>query len=143
MDTFLHAFAQRGIVHGAAIAGGISRKTVFAWRHTDPTFAACFEEAEAEARDVLRGEAFRRAVVGWEEYVVSAGHLVLGPDGQPLTRRRYSDTMLIAMLRARVPEYVPPSRRRDLTGPTGAMPSPTAHVVFIAPEETKKDTSGI
>jgi hypothetical protein len=66
------------------------------WKR-DPDFAARWADALEEACDALEAEARRRAVEGVEEPVVSAGKLVC-------TVRRYSDTLLLALLRAHRPE---------------------------------------
>ena len=46
----------------------------------------------------------RRVVDGVAEPLVSGGEVVRGDDGQPLAIRRYSDTLIPALLKARRPE---------------------------------------
>ncbi len=104
-DIFLAAYARCGVVSWAASLAGVHRASVYRWLSMRPSFADRYKSATEEAIDALRAEAFRRAVVGWDEYVVSAGRVVLGLDGQPLMQRKYSGTLLLAMLKARVPEY--------------------------------------
>lgn len=86
----------------AAVAvAGTSRTRVYELRKTDIAFAAAWDEAEEIATDRLEDEARRRAIEGVAEPLVSAGKLVRGDDGQPITVRRYSDNLLLALLKAR------------------------------------------
>ncbi len=55
------------------------------------------------ATDRLEDEARRRAVEGIEEPLVSAGKLVRDDHGQPIWVRRYSDNLLLGLLKARRP----------------------------------------
>lgn len=96
--AFLQHFARYANVAAACRKVGISRAIVYQWQEHDEAFAIAYKQAELDAADVLRREAFRRAVVGWEEPVVSAGKMVC-------TVRKKSDAVLLAMLKARVPEY--------------------------------------
>lgn len=75
---------------------------------------------------MLDGEALRRAVHGVDEPLVSMGKLVRDAQGQPLTIKRYSDTLLIKLLATRHPKYKE-ARRVELTGPGGG-PVQVAHV---------------
>ncbi|QII84185.1 terminase [Bordetella hinzii] len=87
-QTFSRALAQAGIA---------SRATINAWREKDADFAAAFNEAMEHAADLLEAEARRRAVDGvdephfYKDEVV--GHV-----------RKYSDTLLLALLKATRPE---------------------------------------
>jgi hypothetical protein len=69
-------------------------------RKADPAFASVWQEAEEIATDRLEEEARRRAVEGIAEPLVSAGKLVRDDDGQPILVRRYSDNLLLALLKA-------------------------------------------
>jgi hypothetical protein len=97
-EKFLDAFAKTGNVSQSASYADVDRGTVYDWRNTDPVFAAKFADAELEANDVIRAEIHRRAIEGWEEPVVSAGKLVTHV-------RKYSDTLLTLLARARMPEF--------------------------------------
>jgi hypothetical protein len=100
---FLEALSETGNVTAATQIAGTSRTRVYALRKEDSSFAAAWEEAEQIAADGLEAEARRRAVAGVQEPLVSAGKLVRGDDGQPITIRRYSDNLLLALLRAHRP----------------------------------------
>jgi hypothetical protein len=107
---FLEALSETGNVTAATQIAGTSRTRVYALRKEDSSFAAAWEEAEQIAADGLEAEARRRAVAGVQEPLVSAGKLVRGDDGQPITIRRYSDNLLLALLRA----HRPPRRERSV-----------------------------
>ncbi len=97
-ETFLTAFAEYANVTHAAAKAGVDRSAVYLWRHSDPSFAERFSTASEEADDVLRMEAYRRAVIGDLEPVVSGGKVVTHI-------RKRSDTLLILLMRARMPEF--------------------------------------
>lgn len=101
-ERFLEALAQSGNVTAAVAVAGISRTRAYELRKTDPTFAVAWDEAE-EAAAALEAEARRRAVEGVAEPLVSAGKFVRDDDGPPIAIRRYSDNLLLALLRARRP----------------------------------------
>jgi hypothetical protein len=141
-ERFLKALAETGIVSTAAELAGTSRTRVYELRKRDPAFAAGWEEAEEKAADALEAEAWRRAVVGVPEPLVSAGKVVRDDDGLPIAIRRYSDTLMLALLKARRPEKfkdrqvvehdiadgladrLEAARRRALAASTGGNVSP-------------------
>jgi len=145
-ERFLRALAGTGIVSTAAEIAGTSRTRVYELRKRDPTFAVGWEEAEEQAADALEAEAWRRAVSGVPEPLVSAGKIVRDDDGLPIAIRRYSDTLMIALLKARRPEKfkdrqlvehdiadgladrLEAARRRALAASTGGNVSPLAMV---------------
>jgi hypothetical protein len=100
-EQFLQALADSGSVTAAVAVAGTSRTRVYELRKTDPAFAAAWDEAEEIATDRLQDEARRRAIEGVAEPLVSAGKLVRGDDGQPIMIQRYSDNLLLALLKAR------------------------------------------
>jgi hypothetical protein len=84
---------------------------VYELRKTDPAFPAAWEEAVEVAADALEAEARRRAVVGIEEPLVSAGRIVRDDHGQPIGVRRYSDKLLLELLKKhRPPRHERPGR---------------------------------
>ena len=131
---FLEALADTGSVASAAAVAGTSRTRVYELRKADPAFATAWQEAEEIAADRLEDEARRRALDGVPEPLVSAGKLVRDDDGQPITVRRYSDNLLLALLKA----HRPPRRERSVrlqlpalqsaADAAGAMASITAAV---------------
>lgn len=109
--VFLETLAETANVSEACRAVGISRSAAYVWREEDKEFRAAWELAAKIGTGVLEDEARRRAVDGVEEPMVSAGKLVT-------TVRKYSDTLLIFLLKARDPKYKDRSSV-ELTGRDG------------------------
>lgn len=103
--VFLETFAKCANVTDASSAAGVHRSTIYRWLADDEDFAAGWDEAEQAANDVLIREAWRRGVEGYTEPVVSLGKLVVLNDGTPLTVRKYSDTLLLTLMRARMSQF--------------------------------------
>lgn len=101
--AFLAELGRLGTVTAAAEAIGVCRTHAYELRRSDPDFAEAFAEALEEAADRLEEEARRRAVEGTEVPVIHGGKPAVAGDGQPLTIRRYSDALLLALLKARRP----------------------------------------
>ena len=94
---FLKAFAEHATVSSGAAVVGIGRRTHYDWLEKDEAYAARFADADADVTEALEAEARRRAQVGVEEPVYYQGKVV----GQT---RRFSDLLLIFLLKARRPE---------------------------------------
>lgn len=108
---FLAALARSGNVISAAIAAHLDRAALEEARRTDRAFANEWDMAEATAAHKLEDEAWRRAVEGVPEPLISEGKVVRDDDGRPLSIQRYSDALLIEMLRMyRLPKF----RRKSL-----------------------------
>ena len=114
----------RGLENGhavdrAAAAAGYGAASVYRWRDRDPAFAKRWANAQTMAADLLAEEADRRARFGTDEPVFKAGKVV----GR---RRRYSDGLLLARLKA-----LKPADYRDPTAPALAAPPPPPTSVVI------------
>ncbi|HLH24832.1 MAG TPA: terminase [Chloroflexota bacterium] len=96
-QQFLAAFRRHGNVTRAATAAGVERTTAYKWRESDARFAAQWADAELEATEHLEGAAHDRAVEGVREPVFWHGEEV----GYI---RKYSDRLLIFLLKARAPQ---------------------------------------
>lgn len=94
---FLASIALTGNVGISAAQIGIHRATHYVWLKEDPDYAAAFAAAMEDAADHLEAEARRRAVEGWIEPVFYRGKEVGGV-------RKYSDTLLIGLLKGARPE---------------------------------------
>jgi hypothetical protein len=94
---FLEEFRQRGNISGTVHAIGIGRMTVYRWREADPAFAEQFQDAIKAATDLLDGEARHRAMGEVPLPVFHQGEVV---GHIP----RYTDKLLMFLLRARCPE---------------------------------------
>lgn len=95
--AFLAAFAENGNVSLSATIAGIDRQTHYEWKRSDPDYAEAFTDAEGQAADRLEQEARRRAVDGVDEPVFYKGDEVG-------TIRKYSDTLLIFLMKGADPE---------------------------------------
>lgn len=93
----LAALALTGQVTKAADAAGVDRHTVANLRRASESFAAAYEQAKLDAAEMLEAEAVKRANEGWDEPVFYRGE-VCG------TVRKYSDTLLIFLLKGALPE---------------------------------------
>jgi hypothetical protein len=95
---FLDAFRQFGTIRDACKATGIGRHNHYGWLVTDEEYRKEFAGADADFCDALEGELYRRGVEGIDEPLYFRGQKT----GD--TVKRYSDTLLLAALRARRPE---------------------------------------
>jgi hypothetical protein len=95
---FLDSFLDTANVSRSCTVAGIHRQTHYDWMRDDPEYAVAFREAEEHAADLLEAEARRRAIEGVEE---PAGWYQGKPGG---TVTRYSDTLLIFLLKGARPE---------------------------------------
>lgn len=136
-SVFLEALRNVPVIRHACEAATINRVTAWRARESDPAFAEAWDEALEEGIDRAEQEAFRRAVVGFEEPVVDKGRLayryeryldeegaehyriVLDEHGQPvpLTTRKHSDALLALFLKGRRKKIY--ADRTELTGAEG------------------------
>lgn len=86
-----------GNVSRACNAISLTRTRVYEWRTADPLFAAAWDEAVELGTDELEEEARRRAFSGVDEPVFYQGE-------ECGAVRRYSDTLLIFLLKGRRPD---------------------------------------
>ena len=96
-QRFLTHYSNSGNITWSAKRAGIDRGLVYTWQEESDQFAAAFREADLKATEVLEREAWRRANEGIAEPVYQHGKLVG-------TIQRYSDNLLMFLLRARAPE---------------------------------------
>jgi hypothetical protein len=108
-ERFLEELRARGAVSYACEAAGVHRSTVYRRRDEDEAFRTAWKEAESDAIDALALEARRRAVAGTEEPVFY--------QGQPVGAiTRYSDNLLMFLLRAHRPEMYSERQRLEHSG---------------------------
>lgn len=101
---FLDTLAECGNVSQAAKVAATSRDSVYRLRADDAVFASAWDDALQSAADKLEQEAWRRAHDGVEEPLTCARGLITDADGNPVTVRKYSDTLLIFLLKGARPE---------------------------------------
>lgn len=124
---FLASFARNANVLLSAHLAGVSRQMVYKWLEHDEPFSFAYNQAKEDANDVLRAEIYRRGHDGVEEPILSQGQLVyeyepvldeltgeqrkdekgklMWKRGKMVTMRKYSDTLLIFLAKARMPEF--------------------------------------
>ena len=115
--AFLEDFAETGNVSESARNIGIVRQTVYLWKERDATFLRAYEQAEIDATERLEQEARRRGAEGWDEPVF--GRVAKDMDGKIGTVRKYSDTLLIFLLKGRAPEKYRERGSVEHTGKNG------------------------
>jgi hypothetical protein len=145
--AFLAALRELPVIKHACVAVGIDRTTAWRTRKSDEAFAEAWDAAMEEGIDRAEAEAFRRAVVGFEEPVIDRGRLayryeryldddgaehyrlLLDDQGQPipLTVRKHSDALLGLVLKGRRKSVY--AERKELTGADGAA-LPAAQVII-------------
>lgn len=137
-SRFLAELAATGNVTHSAKVAVVNKQTVYNHRMQDGDFAAAWADAIEESNDNLEAEARRRAVDGVDEPVVYQGELMgswVGPDGKPATKetdgarfipltvKKYSDVLLIFLLKANRPQ-----KFRERIGIGGDPESPPVKV---------------
>lgn len=104
-DAFLAAYVECGTITGAAKAAGFSNRTHYDWL-VDDDYRKRFDEACKLSAIRLEDEARRRAIEGTHVYKFDKdGEALLDPDtGQPYREMKYSDTLMIFLLKGNNPE---------------------------------------
>jgi hypothetical protein len=149
--AFLAALRELPVIAHACKAVDIERSTAYRAREADEGFAKAWDAAMEDGIDRAEQEAFRRAVVGFEEPVIDRGRLayryeryeapdvngvvqehyrlLLDDNGQPipLTVRKHSDMLLGLVLKGRRKSVY--AERKELTGADGAA-LPAAQVII-------------
>lgn len=119
--AFLDAFRETGNITAAALEVDMSRRTHYRWLDEDEGYTEEFRDALEHASDLLEAEARRRAVDGVDE---PTGWFQGTPGGYV---RRYSDTLLIFLLKGARPEKY--RERYEHTGKDGKDLSPTVVIL--------------
>jgi hypothetical protein len=132
--AFLAAYADTGNITAAARAAGISRTNHYTWMKADEAYVEAFSDADQQATDLLETEARRRAAHGVDEPVIHQGQMmgqwvnakgeIVQPDTAgatmiPLTVKKYSDTLLIFLMKGARPEKYRDNAKIEHTGPGG------------------------
>ena len=109
----------------------ITRTTFYRWLNDDTAFKQSFNEAAQIAIGVLEDEAKRRALEGVSEPVYYLGKKVG-------TVKKYSDTLLIVLLKAHAPEKYKERNHTELTGRDGQpIQVENSQVVVYVPENNR------
>lgn len=119
--AFLVQYALTGNFEQAASAAKVTVRTVYNWRHdfreANGPFLVAVDQAQQMACDRMEAELYRRAMEGIEEPVWHGGEIVG-------TSRRFSDTLLMFMMKANMPQKY--TDRMQHSGPDGGPIHATA-----------------
>jgi hypothetical protein len=145
--TFLKALGDSGNVTIACDAAAIDRATAYNKRRDDEAFAKQWRASLNEAADMLEAEARRRAYHGLDEPVIHQGQMMgqwVMPDGKvvaketagailiPFTIKKYSDVLLMFLLKGARPKRFRDTARVEHTGKDGKpLPKPTTTTTII------------
>lgn len=96
---FLEALEMGVTVIQACRRVGVGRSTVYDERERNQTFAEAWDEVIEDTTEEMEREAYRRAVEGWRE------RGIYNDDGEEVGEvRKFSDTLMIFLLKARRPQ---------------------------------------
>lgn len=147
-EKLLAAYCELGNVREACRLVGVHRDTHYAWLADDPEYARRFADCSERAVQTLEDEAIRRAVQGTEEPVIHAGQLCYRsedlhyapsawsgkgrhrklkpgavltpkPGARALHIRRYSDQLLMFLLKGHRPDKYKERLAGEFSGPHG------------------------
>jgi hypothetical protein len=96
-QAFLDTLTDDGNVRRACRDSGLPRTTAYRLRKEEPELAAAWDQAVNTGNDALEDEAIERALHGVEEEIWYGGKHIG-------TTRKYSDSLLMFLLKARRPE---------------------------------------
>lgn len=113
-SVFLEELAKTGNVSQAAETAKISRLTIYHKYRRDPEFAKAMDEAKETGYERLEDEAYRRAHDGVLEPVFYQGEEV----GEV---RRYSDALLMFLLKGSKPKRYRDRMDANITGDPAAL----------------------
>ena len=112
-QLFLDALAASGVAADARRVAGIkSSASIKKWRTEDPMFDEAYCEAMESAADALEVEARRRAM-GYTQ-------VKFDKEGKPYDVLAHSDTLMLALLKAKKPHEFADRTKTELSGPEGA-----------------------
>ena len=124
---FLETLEKTGNITVSAKLVEIDRKTAYNHRDSDEEFAKAWDEALDKAIDLLEFEARRRGLRGVEEPVFQGGKEV----GRI---RKYSDTLLIFLLKANRPHKYRDNSQFNVNLTGNGSGAPTIQIAFGKPD---------
>lgn len=131
-DEFLQAVSDAGgNISEACRVTLVSRPQVYTQRKGDPEFAKALEEARELGVEALEDECRRRAYDGVDEPVIWQGKRALDDNGVPMSIKKYSDTLLMFLLKGAKPGKYRERYDHEVSGPGGGPVSSTGVVVYL------------
>lgn len=110
---FLAQFMELAAVSPACRKAKVPRRNIYLWLKTDPLFKEAFDEVVPIANAALEDEAVRRAYTGVIKPIYQGGKKVGSV-------KEYSDTLLIFLMKGRMPEKYKDRIANEHTGKDGA-----------------------
>ncbi len=123
-----------GRVEEAALATGISRRTVYKWLERSEEFKEKYEDTRITVCERVERALDTRGVDGWDEPVYYQGE-VCG------YVRKFSDTLLLARAKALMPEKY--RERHEITGEGGGPVKIESPVFQVVNEDSKELLIGL
>ena len=127
--AFLAAYVRTANITKAAKAAKIDRSLHYEWANDDERYAAAFGRAQAEAGELLDSEAIRRAYEGVLEPVIYQGEICfddrydektgITKRGKKIVIRKYSDALMIHLLKGFMPAKYRDRGSLEVSGPGG------------------------
>ena len=138
LKHFLSVLSRTGNASQACQTSGLTRRQLVALRERDPAFDQAYTDAMSDAADLLEAEAWRRALEGTVQPVLKAGQPVMDPvTGEPAVVRRFSDPLLMLLLRGCKPE------KFQMHGRTSMPADPMAGIREIATDNDPPREDGL
>ncbi|HPT88722.1 MAG TPA: helix-turn-helix domain-containing protein [Bacillota bacterium] len=125
-ELFIAAYKECGTIIQTCRMTGIYRSQVYRWKEEDPEFRDALEQAEEEATEALIAEARRRGLNGVDEPIYYKGKQVGAV-------KKYSDNLLMFLIKAKRPEYRDKVQNEIVTPPEGF----NINITSMTPEERR------
>ncbi len=130
IQCFLGAYAETASVAHAARLAGIRRREHYRWMTRFPWYAVAFKETRRAAADLLESVAVERATVGWLEPLLYEGRVCAHV-------RRYSDGLMMFLLRGMMPEKYG-VRRQEISGPQATPKQAQVEIIVVEPDGSRR-----
>lgn len=128
--AFFAALRTYPNVSAAAKAAGVSRRAHYQRLERNPRYKAAFLEVYSQGIEALEDEAVRRAM-GIGRPLVYHGVPVVDEEGKPVMTMEYSDTLMLALLKAKKPDVYSERVKQEIAGEGGGPVK--LEVVFVRP----------
>lgn len=115
LQLYIEELRVLGVRASACKQAGIPYNSIRNRRLADPEFAKAEEEALEEAADYLEEEARRRAMDGTARTKI----IGTGENAEKIVETVYSDTLMLALLKANKPDKFAERQKSELSGPGG------------------------
>lgn len=125
----LDAYAETCNIVQACKKANVPRRNHYRWLGQYPAYAAAFKKRQLIGGEFLESVAVERASRGWLEPVLYQGEIATHV-------RRYSDGLMMFLLRGMLPEKYGVNRQ-EISGPQGAPVQAKIEIVVVKPDGTR------